>query len=148
MEYSHDWYSRSVVNSFLESRISEITSIKSCRNRCYTRLFLSQLIFHVMTGNLPFIGGQKPKVFTWILSFNRLFSKLLLLDLFQCLSNKKIRLRSKQGINLWTCCAEPLFLPLGVKDIAWLPDHDVVRDRRLRKAGQGGDVPRATCLKS
>lgn len=29
----------------------------------------------------------------------------LLLDLFQCLSNQNIRLRSKQGINLWTCFA-------------------------------------------
>lgn len=61
----------------------------------------------------------------------------LLLDLFQCLSNQNCRLRSKQGINLWTCCAEPLFLSLGVKYIAWLPDHDVVRDRKWRKAGQG-----------
>lgn len=56
--------------------------------------------------------------------------------------------RERSLKTLWTCCAEPLFIPLGVKDIAWLPDHDVVRDRRLIKAGQVGDVPRATSLKS
>ena len=39
MEYSHDIVAQSFVNSFLESRISEITSIKSSRNRCYTGFF-------------------------------------------------------------------------------------------------------------
>ena len=37
MEYSHDIVAQSFVNSFLKSRISEITSRKSSRNRCYTK---------------------------------------------------------------------------------------------------------------
>lgn len=43
----------------------------------------------------------------WIIIKHRKWQSMecLLLDLFQCLSNQNLRLRSKQGINLWTCCA-------------------------------------------
>lgn len=104
------------MNFFLESRISEITSKKSSRNRFYTKAwaFSFSIDFELHDWESSFHRWPKAQAYYLIPSFNRRpFSKLLLLGQIDGqLSSEFDMTRSLRKVRCLACCSP---ISLGTK---------------------------------
>ena len=128
MEYSHDIVAQSFVNSFLKSKISEITSRKSSQNRCYTKAW-AQLSAELMWSDQTWTTPSSSSSFCFLLSSSRsqLSLPLLFLLLFVFLSFaewvdglKKYMIKIFNTLKGCDCC---FVLPLHSFSILILRAH-------------------------